>query len=151
MPNVRWLLASITNVHRFVYVNSRGLLGGRAPGKRFLLLWNTGRKTGQLRITPLLYIEDGTRWIVVASNAGDDRTPAWWLNLEARPHTRIQTGRKRFDVRARRADAPESERLWPLLESAYRFFPEYRAQAGREIPIVLLERDGTAGPTAETA
>lgn len=146
MPNIRWLLALITRCHRFVYLRSGGWLGGRGPGKRFLLLWNTGRKTGQQRITPLLYVADGPRWIVVASNAGDPRPPAWWRNLEASPRTRIQVDRQRFDVRARRADATESARLWPLLESAYSYFPEYRARAGREIPIVVLERDDGAAP-----
>jgi deazaflavin-dependent oxidoreductase (nitroreductase family) len=139
MPNIRWLLAFITRCHRFVYLKSGGWLGGRSPGKRFLLLWNTGRKTGQQRITPLLYVGDGPRWIVVASNAGDTRPPAWWLNLEASPLTQVQVGRRQIDVRARRADGTESQRLWRILESAYSYFPEYRERAGREIPVVILE------------
>jgi deazaflavin-dependent oxidoreductase (nitroreductase family) len=149
MPNIRWLLALITHLHRFVYLKSGGWLGGRSPGKRFLLLWNTGRKTGEQRITPLLYVEDGARWIVVASNAGDARPPAWWFNLEAKPHTRIQIGREVVDIRAQRADAQQSERLWPLLESAYGQFLDYRETAGREIPVVILEREVAAGPAKE--
>ena len=66
----RSLLAFITVVHRFVYVASGGVIGGRVLWIRMLLLINTGRRSGQERKTPLLYVEDGDRWVVAASNAG---------------------------------------------------------------------------------
>lgn len=62
-----------------------------------------GRKSQQSRTTPLLYLKDGDRWIVVASNAGDDRHPAWWLNLKANPVAQIQIGRVVNQVRGREA------------------------------------------------
>jgi deazaflavin-dependent oxidoreductase (nitroreductase family) len=139
MPNIRWLLALITAAHRFVYRASAGRIGHRAGRKRFLLLRNVGRKTGRLRMTPLLYVGDGDRWVVAGSNAGDDRLPAWWLNLETRPDTDVQVGARRFAVRARRAGTKETERLWRLLEASYRSYPEYRERTRREIPIVILE------------
>jgi deazaflavin-dependent oxidoreductase (nitroreductase family) len=140
LPNIRWLLAMITRAHRFLYLRSGGRLGGRALWLHFLLLNHQGRKTGITRFTPLLYVEEGGRWIVVASNAGDDRDPAWWLNLQARPEARIQVGRELVDVKARPASPTESEYLWPGLEAAYPYYPEYRERAAREIPIVILER-----------
>ena len=145
MPNIRWLLALITSVQRWLYLKTGGAIGASFFGIGMLLLTNVGRKTGHRRVTPLLYIEDGDHWVVVASNAGDRKPPAWWLNLEANPNARIQVRREHHDVVARRATAEETERLWPVLESSYRWFESYRAKAGREIPIVILERTASAG------
>lgn len=142
MPNIRWLLALITSVHRFVYRVSGGRWGANLRGSRMLLLEHVGRRSGQSRSTPLLYIEDGPRWVVVASNAGDDRTPAWWLNLKHKPEAAVQVGREHHRVRAHEADISERERLWPLLEASYRHYADYRARTRREIPIVILERAG---------
>lgn len=139
MPNIRWLLALVTAVHRFVYRASGGRLGARLNGVDTLLLANVGRKSGTLRHTPLLYVRDGERYVVVASNAGDDRHPAWWLNLKAHPETSAQVGRRHVPVHARRAGPEETARLWTLLEAAYPPYAEYRTRTSREIPIVVLE------------
>lgn len=155
LPNIRWLLALITALHRFVYRVTGGWIGGGAFGKQFLLLSHTGRRSGQERTTPLLYVADGERWVVAASNAGDDRPPAWWLNLSARPEARIQVGRERVDIVARRAPEPDSERLWSLLMESYAAFDRYRNTTPREIPLVVLERRSAAaaspGQTADLA
>lgn len=139
MPNIRWLLALITAIHRFLYRASGGWIGHRAPGYRFLLLANRGRRTGREYLTPLLYVGDGD-FVVVGSNAGDPRPPAWWKNLEAHPDTWIQVGRERIRVRAREATAAEAATLWPRVFAAYASFERYRERAGRPIPLVLLER-----------
>jgi len=78
--------------------------------------------------------------VVVASNAGSDRDPAWLANLAARPTTRIQVGRDEFEVTWRRARADETEALWQKLTRAYPFYPMYRRRASREIPLLVLER-----------
>ena len=80
-----------------------------------LLLTTLGRRSGQRRVTPLLYVEDGARFAVVASNAGDDRNPAWLLNLRKQPAAEIQIGTQHIRVQAREATDSESERLWPKL------------------------------------
>jgi deazaflavin-dependent oxidoreductase (nitroreductase family) len=139
MPNIRWLLALITTVHRFLYRASGGRVGHRAPGYRFLLLANRGRRSGREYLTPLLYVGNGD-FVVVGSNAGDPRAPAWWRNLEACPDTWIQVGRERIRVRAREATPTEATTLWPRVVAAYASFERYRERAGRAIPLVLLER-----------
>jgi deazaflavin-dependent oxidoreductase (nitroreductase family) len=139
MPNIRWLLTLITAVHRFLYRASGGFLGHAALGFRFLLLGCIGHKSGRERQIPLLYVRDGERFVVVASNAGDARPPAWWTNLRARPDAWVQAGRGRFDVRAREATPEEAEALWPRLLESYRAYESYRERAGRPIPVVLLE------------
>ncbi len=145
MPNIRWLLALITRVQRRLYLKTRGAVGATFFGIGMLLLTNVGRRTGHRRITPLLYVEDGDHWVVVASNAGDRKPPAWWLNLEANPHARIQVRRDHYEVVAREASPEEAERLWPVLTSSYRWFESYREKAGRQIPIVILERAASTG------
>ncbi len=140
MPNIRWLLALITRLHRFVYRVSGGRVGARLAGSRMLLLEHVGRRTGEPRSTPLLYIDDGPRLVVVASNAGDQRPPAWWLNLQHKSEAAVQVGREHYRVLAREADASEQERLWPILEESYRYYADYRARTRRKISIVILER-----------
>jgi deazaflavin-dependent oxidoreductase (nitroreductase family) len=139
MPNVRWLLALVTALHRFVYRASGGRLGSNLGGRPMLLLANVGRRSGALRHTPLLYVCDGDRYVVVASNAGDDRHPAWWLNLRERPETLVQVGREHVRVRARDATPEEAQRLWPRLEQHYAAYARYRRRTRREIPLVVLE------------
>ena len=78
--------------------------------------------------------------MVVASNAGDDRHPAWWLNLEAHARARVQIRGEHYEVVARRAEPGEEERLWPLLTDAYASYSGYRKRTQRHIPIVVLER-----------
>jgi deazaflavin-dependent oxidoreductase (nitroreductase family) len=148
VPNIRWLLALITAVHRFVYRATGGRLGANLAGTRILLLTTVGRKTGRERVTPLLFVRDGECFVVVASNAGDDRNPAWWLNLRARPEAEIQVGPEHHRVRARRASPDEAARLWPLLEASYRHYAEYRGRTSRAIPVVMLERAVTADAAA---
>lgn len=140
MPNVRWLLALITRAHRALYRLSGGRIGGNLAGIRVLLLTTTGRRSGRERVAPLLYLEVEKGFVVVASNAGDDRDPAWWKNLEARPEAIVQTGRERCAVRARRATSDEGAVLWPRLVAAYRPYARYRDRTRRAIPIVILER-----------
>jgi deazaflavin-dependent oxidoreductase (nitroreductase family) len=139
VPNVRWLLALITHVHRWLYTTSDGRLGGAALGFRFLLLETVGRRTGARRRTPLLFLEDGGRFVVIGSNAGDDRTPAWWLNLQARPEAEVRVGRRRARVKARPASAEERAELWPRLVAAYRWYDDYQRRTARQIPVVVLE------------
>ena len=76
-----------------------------------LVLTTTGRKSGQSRSTPVGYLEHGDGFAILASNAGNDRSPAWWLNLQADPNGEVLADRVRNAIRARRADAAEEKAL----------------------------------------
>ena len=147
MPNIRWLLALITMVHRALYRATGGRIGARLRGADMLLLSTLGRRSGQPRVTPLLYVADGERFVVVASNAGDDRHPAWLLNLRKQPAAEIQVGARKLRVQAREASDVEAERLWPKLLASYKNFRGYRTSAKRHIPVVVL--DPIASPTVK--
>jgi deazaflavin-dependent oxidoreductase (nitroreductase family) len=152
MPNIRWLLALITRVHRWLYRVSGGRVGQHLGRVEVLLLETVGRRSGRRRTIPLLTVRDDERFVVVASNAGDDRHPAWWLNLKAQPEAEVQLGTERFPVRAREAGELEAQRLWPRLEAAYPYYADYRRRTVRPIPIVVLEpRDAQGAGGAETA
>jgi len=140
VPNIRWLLRLVTVVHRFIYSASGGRVGARLMGMDMLLLTHVGRKSGQTRVAPLLYVPVGSSFVIVASNAGDDRTPAWWLNLSAKPDTVIRAGRERIPVRARQASGEEEERLWEQLIESYEPYSRYRERTSRDLPVVVLER-----------
>lgn len=154
MPNVRWLLALITRVHRWLYLRTGGRVGARAGRLRFLLLHHTGRRSGRRYTTPLLTLPDRSaesgakgasagradRWVVVASNAGDDRDPAWWRNLQARPEAQVQMGSERVAVKARAAHGPERAELWARLLEYWPQYAAYERRTRREIPVVVLER-----------
>ncbi|GAA0948899.1 nitroreductase family deazaflavin-dependent oxidoreductase [Actinocorallia libanotica] len=115
--------------------------GGRPrPGVNDLLLTTRGRKSGELRRTALVYGLDGDRYVLVASNRGADRHPAWYLNLLADPFATVQVGTETFTVRACPAAAAERPRLWRLMVSVMPEYAAYQEQTTREIPVVRLER-----------
>lgn len=145
MPNIRWLLALITSVHRFLYRASGGRVGARVWRFQFLLLEHVGRRSGRRYVAPLLYVEDGDRFVVVASNAGHTRDPAWWGNLKANPAARVQVGTRQLDVRARAALGEERARIWPHLLERWPEYAHYEQRAARPIPVVLLEPTGAPG------
>ncbi|HEU4600269.1 MAG TPA: nitroreductase/quinone reductase family protein, partial [Solirubrobacterales bacterium] len=84
-----------------LYRLSGGRIGGRVNQAPVLLLTTTGRKSGQQRTAPVVYLADGENYVVIGSNAGHSRTPAWSLNLKAKPEAEVEVGRKRIPVRAR--------------------------------------------------
>lgn len=139
MQWMRHFLPVLTPAHRALLRLSRGKLGGRGLGYRFLLLDHVGRRSGAQRSTPLLYVEHEGRYLVVASNAGQDHHPAWWLNLKARPEASVQIAGGTVTVRARQAGPEEAARLWPVVLASFRQFESYRQGTDREIPLVVLE------------
>lgn len=140
MPNIRWLLALITHLHRGIFRVTGGRIGARGFGMRFLLLRHVGRRSGLKRLTPLLYVTDGDTPVVAASNCGDANHPAWWCNLQEHPHAGITIGQESWEVEARAATPDECARLWPKLIASYRFFADYQRRTTRRIPIVIFER-----------
>jgi deazaflavin-dependent oxidoreductase (nitroreductase family) len=138
----RPLLRVVWGVHGAVRRLSGARLGTTAPrGSRLgvLFLATRGRRTGAVRRNGLFYVEDGPNLAVVASNAGAEAAPAWWLNLQATPDAEVELPSGRRLVRARPATPDEQARLWPRLVAGYRSFEAYRRATNRDLPIVILE------------
>lgn len=108
-------------------------------GMPILVLTTTGRKSGKVRSTPVGYLRHGDALAVLASNAGSDHTPAWWLNLVADPRAEVLVEGERRAVRARRADDGEEVALWAIFARLNPGFDEYRRLTERRIPVILLE------------
>jgi len=103
-----------------------------------LLLTTTGRKSGKRRTTPLLYLEDAGRYVVVASVGGAPTHPAWYLNLRSDPSATIRIGRRELAVGAETAAPEERARLWARATQMYPQYDDYQAKTSREIPVVIL-------------
>lgn len=126
--------------HALVYRTTRGRLGRRLGGHPILLLTTTGRHSGKKHTVPLLYLREGADLVVIASFAGHDRHPAWYLNLKAGPRAVAQVEGERFPVLAREATPEERPRLWALAAAEYRGYAGYQGRTQRLIPLVLLRR-----------
>jgi deazaflavin-dependent oxidoreductase (nitroreductase family) len=133
------LLGAITRVHRTLFEATGGKVGGNLGGRPMLLLTTTGRKSGKPRVTPLQYMRDGDDMVVVASNGGNVRHPAWWHNIHANPEATAQTGKGTVRVLGEKANADERARLWPLLVESYPGYQDYEDETEREIPVVVLK------------
>lgn len=128
------------NDHIQSYVKSNGKNGHIWRGTPNLLLTTRGRKSGQLRRTALIYGEDKGRYLLVASNGGSPTHPLWYLNLVADPNVELQVGAETFKAVARTATGRERARLWKIMAGVFPRYELYKEKAGREIPVVVLER-----------
>ena len=127
-------------LHLSIYERTGGRIGANLAGRHMLLLTTTGRKSGKQYTTPLACFSDGDDLVVVASNNGQDRHPAWWLNLDHTPETIVRYGREQRRVRAETARGDERARLWPWLVKQNPPYAKYEKRTKREIPVVILQR-----------
>jgi deazaflavin-dependent oxidoreductase (nitroreductase family) len=135
-----WIFKLVTKFQVAVFRRTNGKYLSSIRGMPILLLTTIGRKTGQLRTTPLMYIRDGEKYIITASNNGRDKHPAWFYNLQASPQVEIDVPGKHLKVTGELATSAEKERLWPILVAQAPFFDGYRKKTSREIPMIVLER-----------
>ena len=117
-----------------------GRVGGPFEGAPMVLITTVGRKSGEPRVSPLVYTQDGEALVIAASKAGADEHPAWFLNIEADPKVRVEVGTEAYDSVARVAEGEERDRLYAAHAEAMPNFAEYAKKTSRVIPIVVLER-----------
>ena len=126
--------------HRAVIRISGGRLFNSLGGMPILELHTIGRKTGEPRVTTLSSpIISDDRVVLVASKGGDDRNPAWFLNLEANPEVEVVVAGQKRAMRARVASPEEKAELWPQIVAAYKGYEGYQKRTGRDIPVVICE------------
>ena len=114
--------------------------GDAFKGRPLVLLTTTGARSGQRRTTPMMYVRDGERLLVIASNAGAPKHPDWYYNLLAHPQVTVEVGRETYEATARVTEGVERQRLWNRIVEQYPFFADHQAKVSREIPVVVLER-----------
>ena len=124
----------------WLLLRTDGRIGRRFFGARVFVLEVVGRRSGTLRQVPLLYVENGDGWAVLAANGGNARPPAWWLNLRAAGRGHVVLGPRRVEVDAREATPEEHGRLFAALVANYPPVADYAGYTDRRIPVVILTR-----------
>ena len=132
---MKWMGRATTVVYRL----SNGKLGGTFQSSPVALLTTTGRKSGEPRVSPLLYLREGGRVILVASQGGRDTNPMWYLNLKANPKVSVQIKGEVLQLQARDASAQERDEYWTKLTAMYPTLDDYQAWTDRVIPIVICD------------
>lgn len=135
----KWIFRQFIRLQVYVYRRSGGKRLGHIRGMPVLLLTTVGRKTGKTRVNPVVYIRDGNDYVIVAANAGADRNPSWFANLQANPQTTIEVDDMTLTVNAHKASPVEKGRLWERLVEQGPFFEGYRKKTARDIPMIILQ------------
>jgi deazaflavin-dependent oxidoreductase (nitroreductase family) len=132
------LTRRLAAAHGALVLRTRGRLFGTWFGAPILVLETRGRRSGRPRTTPLVYLPHGDGFAVVPANAGADRPPAWWLNLQAAGEGHVLLGGRRQRITPSIAGTREHERLWQRL-AAVAPDDHYQRRCRRALPVVMLE------------
>jgi len=117
--------------------------GEEIPGmhrERLVLLTTTGAKSGRSHTTPMMFVDDGDRLLVIASNMGAPKEPDWYTNLIVSPMVQVEVGSESYRAVATALTGDEYQRCWASIKESHPFFADHERQAGRVIPVVALNR-----------
>ncbi len=113
--------------------------GGKIGGfSSLLLLHTTGAKSGQERITPVGYMPDGERLIIIASQGGAPTNPDWYYNVQAHPLVTVEVGAEKFQAQATITREPERSQLYDKMAALMPSYDGYRHRTTRVIPVIAL-------------
>lgn len=133
---IKWM----GRINTWIYRRNGGEgLGGTMQNSPIALLMTIGRKSGEPRVSPLLYLRDGDRVILAASRGGSDKNPMWYLNLKANSEVSVQVKKEVLDLTARDATDEERAKYWPQLVAMYPTFEDYQSWTHRTIPIIICD------------
>lgn len=129
-----------------IYRLSGGRLMNKVGDGPVLLLTTTGRKSGEARTAPVLYLTHGDDFILIDTNGGNEKLPGWSHNLRAKPEATVEIGRRKLPVRARVAEGAERDELWRACNEQYSGFDEYVGWLKRTPSVWVLEPLPVAAP-----
>ncbi|MFV8049115.1 nitroreductase family deazaflavin-dependent oxidoreductase [Mycobacterium sp. 48b] len=133
---IKWMSRAQT----WIFKKSGGRIGDKfLRGAEVGILTTIGRKSGEERDSPLLFLQEGKRIVLVASQGGRATNPMWYLNLVANPRVKFQTKHETLELTARDATDAERDEYWPKLDAMYADFVNYRSYTDRKIPIVICD------------
>jgi deazaflavin-dependent oxidoreductase (nitroreductase family) len=139
-PQTNTIIKWMSRANTFLYKKTDGRIGGKfLQGAPVALLTTTGRKTGEPRVSPLLYMREGNRIVLVASKGGSASNPLWYLNLKANPNVTVQIKDEVLNLTARDATETERAQYWPRLVQMYSSFDDYQSWTDRVIPVVICD------------
>jgi deazaflavin-dependent oxidoreductase (nitroreductase family) len=135
------ITGQILQIHEQLYKRTDGRIGHRMMGVPTLLLRTTGRRSGATRTNSLVYAREDGDYLLVASNGGADRPPAWLHNLRANPEVEIQIARERRKGTAKVVEPtdPDYDHLWSVVnENNHDRYSAYQKQTARAIPVIIV-------------
>jgi len=121
-----------------LYMASGGKEGTELKGKPVILLTTIGAKTGKVRKTPLMRVEHGGEYAVVASLGGAPKHPVWYFNIKTNPRVELQDGTETRDYEAREVVGDEKAIWWERAVEAWPDYAEYQRKTDRQIPVFVL-------------
>ena len=122
-----------------LFEETDGREGNALEGKPCIILWTRGRHSGNVRKTPLMRVNDGDQYAVVASLGGAPKHPVWYLNLVADPLVSLQDGAELKDYTARVVEGDERAAWWEKSADVWPAYNEYQTKTDRVIPVVVLD------------
>lgn len=133
--------------HREMYLQSGGAQGhimditavGGHPFTTHCLIKYTGRKSGKIFITPLIYGDIGGEVVIVASKGGADHHPAWYLNIADSQEVEFQIGTQAFRATWREPAGDEYRKIWDFMVDVFPAYASYQASTSRKIPLVMMK------------
>ncbi len=138
-PPPRWVLKAMTRLHVILHGLTGGRLFNSLAGDDVCFVTMKGAKSGRTLTIPLMYIPYRAGVLLVASQGGAARNPAWYFNLVKHPDITVSHRGSRMKLRARVANSDEKPDLWPICDQHYSPYAEYRTRTRREIPIFVCE------------
>lgn len=117
-----------------------GKVGGMFEGAHMVLITTTGAKSGRQITNPLVYLPDGDRVVLIASNGGADKHPSWYFNLRANPELIVEIGTERYPAKAEEVTGAERDALFARMVEIMPGFGEYEAKTSRRIPVFAVYR-----------
>ena len=138
-PPPRWMIRGMTTLHLALHRLSGGRWFNSLGGDEVCFVEMTGAKSGRALAIPLVYIPHQDGVLLVASQGGNPKKPAWYFNLVKHPDVTVTRNGQAQRMRARLARSEERPELWPVCETAYAPFAQYRKRTPREIPIFVCE------------
>lgn len=134
-----WTIRTLMPLDRRLLVRSNGRRTVLGPiGAPVMLLETIGRRSGQPRLSPLLFARDGGHVVVVGSNFGQEHHPAWTANLIANPSAVAVVGGQRIPVRATLLDGDEAEAAYQKMVDLASTYSAYRGRTDRRIRVFRL-------------
>ncbi len=129
-----------TALHVFIYRLTNGSIMSRMNGGDVLLLNTVGRKSGKKRTNPLVYLQDGEDYLIVASAGGSDKHPGWYWNaVKGDGAVTIQVKDKVMPVHTSEVEGDAYEQLYQrFVDEVGAFFADYQAKTERMLPVVRL-------------
>ena len=130
----------MSELHARVLSVTKGRVGGSFRNAPVLVLHTTGARSGKRRDAPLLYLEDGDSYAVIASAGGAPSHPGWYHNLLANPDCSVSVANQTIPVHAEILEGEERERAWRGLTALYKSYDAYQEKTDRTIPVMRLRK-----------